>query len=303
MTCRALFRCGLVEQHVFAINRPQSGVAFRAAEVRMHTFKFERRPRVVIEQRGSPLVGVVTADATNRLAVLLELPGMGIDVTSLTLFRSRPEIDMQQANLQVRRLMTSGTRDGAMRTEEFETGGCVVKLRQVAPRCEGMASGATHGLAIGPWLRHAIGELTPVRILVAGRTAETLEAIRRDLQQLRIAALGVTLTASHGNVRSFERESRLPMELERVERRMESLHRMTRLAAIQQRGILELAGVSVAMTVSTLCEFDLEEGRASGWEMALRTLDRRMLPFQRIGTLRMLHDAKLRRLPALHGMA
>lgn len=85
--------------------------------------------------------------------------------------------------------------------------------------------------------------------------------------------------------------------------RAESLHRVARVAAVEYRRMLKLAGVHITVTIGTTCELDLEQRGFAGGDVALCALQCRVFSFEWICGLRMIGDLELRRLPSLDRMA
>ncbi len=97
MARSTFLRRGLVEEDLAIVDRAQRGVAAGAANISVHSFEFEGRSRIVIEDRGLPLVRVVATDTAQRLSVLLELSGVRIGVTTFALPRRGLEIHVEHS--------------------------------------------------------------------------------------------------------------------------------------------------------------------------------------------------------------
>jgi hypothetical protein len=96
---------------------------------------------LVIEERRPPFVCVVATCAVVLAGA--ELMGMRVLMTIAALDRSFREIDPPHRELHIRRLVTLGARNRAMRTHQWERGLTVVKTLQVFPlscRVAGLAS-------------------------------------------------------------------------------------------------------------------------------------------------------------------
>ena len=93
MASCALFRCGLVEEHRLPVDELRQLVAVGAAHVLVRPPQRECRLLLMIEERGSPLHGVVAVDAARNLS-LGELLAVDVFMAIFTLSRRRLEINI-----------------------------------------------------------------------------------------------------------------------------------------------------------------------------------------------------------------
>jgi len=204
-----------------------------------------------------------------------------IGMAVLALFRSGAKIDVQEIRLQLRRTVTIGAGDGAVRSRQHELGRRMVKTRQVFPRRQRMARLASGRLAVLQ-TGHTLSELPAMRIAMACRTRPVLEAkLRRAFERFANSRL-VTIGAGDGDVSARERETRVLMLRQREFRRTEPLHRVTALATVRIRRRRELSEMYISMAVGALAELDLEERRFARGHVTLCARHFRMLAGQRI---------------------
>ena len=79
---------------------------------------------------------------------------------------STGELHVHQRQLHVRRSVAVSAADGAVRTDQWETGLSVVEFRQVLPLFSGVTSLASEGFAGCISCVHACGELAFVHIFM-----------------------------------------------------------------------------------------------------------------------------------------
>jgi hypothetical protein len=164
-----------------------------------------------------------------------------------------------------------------------------------------VANLATGGLA-GTRLHHAFRELAAMRIAVAAGAGAVLEPVPRYFLSSRTQRL-VTITAGHRNMASGQLKPGVLVLRQRECGRPKSLDRVARLATVQQGRGCELSLVSVAVTIHALGELDAIKRCLTRGQMAFLAAYRRVLALQRVTGGFVLHQSKLGRLEAFHGMA
>ncbi len=119
MARRTILWCGLVEEDGLCTDDPSELVALCAADILVRPAQRERSPLLVIEQRGLPLHAVVAFGAASDVR-LRELLPMNVLVAILALSRSGLEIDVDEASLEVGRLVAIAAGRRTMRSQQRE---------------------------------------------------------------------------------------------------------------------------------------------------------------------------------------
>lgn len=124
---------GLIEENLLVFHLLYVRVALSAAYINVNAFQLEERSRVVIKDGRLPFVRVVATRAADHLSVFDKLGGVRIGVTAFAVVRGRLEVNVNQANFQVLRLVAINAGHGAMGAEKFEPGGRVIEFREISP--------------------------------------------------------------------------------------------------------------------------------------------------------------------------
>ena len=122
--------CRLVKEHQVAANGLPEGVASRAGDILMAALERECR-LLVIEKRRLPLVAVVAGGAV--AAARPKLVSVGVLVALAASDRSALELNVQQGEFHVRRLVAIDAGHGTMRALQREFRPLVVEFRQIFP--------------------------------------------------------------------------------------------------------------------------------------------------------------------------
>ena len=128
MTSRAIFGRGFVEEHRFPLHDTNVLVAPGTKHVRVRSFEGKVRALIVIELRRLPAFRAVATRAFRIRAPHRELPGVRVFMASVTSFGRGVEHHILHRHFQVRRLVTVHTRHRAVRPQQREGGGGVIKL-------------------------------------------------------------------------------------------------------------------------------------------------------------------------------
>ena len=136
--------CWSVEEHRVSIDLFPERVACGAGHFFMTTLQ-RKLCLVVIEERGTPLVAVVTSGAITCASA--ELSRMWVFVAFYAGLRGIGELNMHHVEFHVRRLVAIGTGHRTMRTNERKMCSRVVEFRKVFPLTCGVTSDASEGLA------------------------------------------------------------------------------------------------------------------------------------------------------------
>lgn len=131
----------------------------------------------MIEQGRLPLIAVVTSSAV--IHPFSELIAVRIFVAIKAMDRCFREIDVLHGYFEIRRLVAICAADRSMRSNQREARLLMIEVPQVFPILCGMTRLASHGFTGRVMHRHALGELSAVRIFVTRRAAELLEVIQR----------------------------------------------------------------------------------------------------------------------------
>ena len=169
-------RRGLVEEDVLPIYLLLELVAVSAGNSLMAALEGERG-LFVIEERRLPFVAVV---AGGTVAFLFgKLLAVRIFVALAACLRSLAEVDVQHGAFHVRRLVAIRALHGAVRADEGELRGGVIEGVQILPLLGCVACFAAERIALGILLRHALGKLAVMDVLVAGLAVKLREMIER----------------------------------------------------------------------------------------------------------------------------
>ena len=179
----------------------------------------------------------------------------------------------------------------------------MVETLYVDPRPCVMACLAAQGGSIGAPLRHAFLEFALVRIGVARGTGAVLEVEGQNLVRPSAKAGLVAFRAGDRHMGPCENEACVLMFCERKRGAVKVFYRVAILAAILIRRGSELLVVGVLVTIGADDEFHFVDGVFAGRCVALLARDGRVLSLQRIVRGGVFFHAKLRRLPAVHGVA
>ena len=274
MTVSTLRGRKLVEGDGFVADQSRLSMASVAGNVGMASRQRKRSALIVVKNRRHPAHGVVTVRAA-RLAVLVELPGVNIEVTILAVFRGAFERYFANAG---RRLVARAAGNRAVVANEREIRFRVIETFCIDPRFHVVASLAAHGRAIGCALRHLIVELGVMWIGVAGCATPILKIERQYLIETRGHDFFVTLDARNDGVRAFERKSRLLMHGDRKFRPVKIIYAMAAFATILVRGLGELSIVNILVTIEALVELHLIKCIHPRRDVALRAFHAGMLP-------------------------
>ena len=163
MAVRARSRCWFVIKHVSAVYLPLQRMAFRACNILVASAERERC-LAVVEERRSPFVAIVASRAIIHAGS--KLLSMRVFVAFCALCRSPGEVDMNQVQLHVWRLVAVCASDCAMRSEQRERCLRMVKFRQVLPTLGRMASLASRDVTGSIARADAGRELPLVHILM-----------------------------------------------------------------------------------------------------------------------------------------
>lgn len=133
VTGSAVPRSWLVEQNRFACDQLGQLVTLGAAYVLMGSSQRERRPRLMVEERGPPLRRVMAVRAAGD-AVFTKLLAMDIFMAVFTLLRSGFEVDVHQLGFKIERLVAVDTRRGTVCSQQRELRLGVIEARKFLPR-------------------------------------------------------------------------------------------------------------------------------------------------------------------------
>jgi len=120
------------------------------------------------------------------------------------------KVNITQLHFQIWWLMATSATDGAMRSEEWEFRGRVIKPRKVFPRCDCVTRFAAGRLAATN-AQHSFSELSLVRITMTCGARAILKSILGHIFELRRQSWFVTITTRNRKVRACQIESCAPM--------------------------------------------------------------------------------------------
>ena len=151
----------------------------------------------------------------------------------------------------------------------------MIELRQVLPRRDGVTCFAA-SLPSVVYSRHSIPELSIVRIAMAGCARAIIESILRHIFEARGHSWLVAVATWNRKVCACQIEFGVLVHGERKSRRLETLHSVAVLAAVDVRRRGELTEVFVLVAISAGCELQLVHRCCARWRVALCTCNIRM---------------------------
>jgi len=168
----------------------------------------------------------------------------------------------------------------------------MVKTADINPRFGVVAGLAAERRSIGALLRHAILELSLVRIHVTGSAGTFIEVERENFVGSSAEAGFVTFRAGYGHVRAGQLKSSVLVLGNRECRAMEILYRVAIFAAVLVGRGGELLVVSVLVTIGAGRELHFVESVFAGRRVAFVAGDGDMFTLERIVRRRMFLHAE-----------
>ena len=166
-----------------------------------------------------------------------------------------------------------------------------------------MAGFAAELGAVRPEAFLTVAELAMVRVLVTTRAGFVSKGKRNNFVFSAANPHFMAFCASHGGVRSGQRELGLSVLGDGKQRAMPIRHRVAALAAVLERRFCKLAVVRIFVADRAACKLNFVNRFLAGRKVALVALHFRVLSLERILGSRVFLDAKCGRLPALDLMA
>jgi len=200
-------------------------------------------------------------------------------------------------------LVTFVTRDAAVTSDQWEFCFRMVEAANVNPGSSAVACFAAQGSAIGAFGRHALVEFALMRIHVAGRAGAVLEMERQNLVRSSAEAGLVALRAGYGLVGPGQHEACVLVLRDGERRAMEVLYGVAILATILVGSGGKLFVMGVLVAIHARRELHFVESILTGRRVAFFAGDGRMFSLERVMRSRVFLHAKLRRLPAIDGVA
>lgn len=261
----AIFAMGwrwFVEEHHRAIHLLPQHVTGRAGHIFMSALQCEQSC-VVVEERGTPLVRVVTRRAIAASGA--ELIRMWVFVTIAAIDGRFREVNMHHRALQIGRTVALGARHSAMRTHQRKARVRMIEPRHIAPCLGGVTRLAAEDATARAVPSHTLRELAPVYVLVAGCAAQIREVIER---YLCTGSRLVAFVTRHCCMTSSERKWALLVHGQREGGCLERGFVVALLAAVVPRraGKLPFVLILVAVHASRKCQ--LEAGLLASRDMA-----------------------------------
>ena len=142
-----------------------------------------------------------------------------------------------------------------------------------------------------------------MRIIVATGAVQTLPVIDHGRLRLELRRFLVTVGAWNRDVPACQHKVRLLVFRKAESRRLVTLKIVAAVACVEVRSRGKLCSMLVGVTVGAALELNLEQRVLPFRDVALHTLQSRMLALQRIRAGGMLLHRKGRGLPSLHGVA
>jgi len=258
----------------------------------------------MIKRGGNPaLVHMAIRALRNRVTVLGldgELAGVGIHVAGFALLRRALELNFVGTG---EHLVAFAAGNSAMSPDQWEFRFRMVETADVDPGLGAVARFAAERSAIGAFLRHAVFEFALMDILVAGGARAVRKMERQNLVRSSAQAHFVALRAGYRHVGSGQHEMSVLVLGNGKRRAMKVLNGMAILAAVLVWSGGKLLVMRVLMAIRAGREFNFVQSVFAGRRVAFIASDGHMFSFERILRRRVLFHSKLRRLPALNGVA
>ena len=208
MTGFALSRCRLVKKHGLPLDLVGNFVAVITGDIPVSTLERKWSALVVVKLRWLPACRVMATGTVGGLFAGGELAGVGIGVTSGTVFRRGAKINIFQAGFERRRSMAVTAGYAAVSAEERKFCFRMIKAVEFLPSCGRMASFAACRRSFRTLRLHLFAKLPFVRILVTCRAGAVFELVfhgRRRTERNRLVAI----QAENGSVPAGKGKARL----------------------------------------------------------------------------------------------
>ena len=300
VTCNALQRRGLVEEHLFVADESKGIVTAIAFHALVSALQRKFRALVVVKRRRHPSLRSMALCAWHSCGSGHELPAMGIQMALLASRRRSLELNFMRTR---RWLVAAIARHCSMGSQERELRLAVVKTTDVYPRFCVVARFAPERTAIAALTRHPLAKFAVVRIRVAGRASAICKMEGCNFVDRVGDSCFVAIIAGNGHVRAREREFRLSMLGNRKQRTVKVLNGVATFAAIIVRRGGKLPGMDVFVAVHAVCKLHVVNCCLAGRDVALRAFHLGVLAFQGVVRACVLFRSEQRRLPAFCGMA
>ncbi len=300
MTCNALQRRGLVEEHLFVVHEAKRIVTAVAFHAFVPTLQREFRALVVVKHRRHPSLRGVALCAWDSLRFHGELASMRICMALIASLRRSLELNFVRAR---RWLVAVIARYCPMGSQERELGLTVVKTTDVYPRFCVVARFAPKRTAITALTRHPLAKFAMVRIGMAASATAIFKMEGRHFVDRAGGAHFVAVITWNGHVRARQRKLGLSMLGNRKQRTVEVLNGVAAFAPIIVRRGGKLAGMNVFVAVHAVCKLHVVNCCLAGREVALPAFHLGVLAFQRVVRACVFLHPEQRRFPAFDGMA
>ena len=165
-----------IDDHSLAGHFLGQFVAVQAGDILVGAIEGIPRPRIVIELRGFPACGVMTAGAVGSFRPGSELVRMDVVMAPGAQLRSSCEIHVLQGHFHNGWTMTINAGDPAVRARQREFRRRVVEARQFLPLPRCVTRLATRNGAVRQLGLHLRAEFAPMRILVTHRAGPIVES-------------------------------------------------------------------------------------------------------------------------------
>jgi hypothetical protein len=162
----ALSWCRLVEKDGLPLDLAGNFVAVVTGDISVSTLERKRSALVVVKLRWLPACRIMATGTVGGLFASCELTGVGIGVTSVTVFRRDAEINIFQAGFERLRAMAVGASYAAVSSEERKFCFRMIKAVKFLPPSGRMASFAARKRTVRTLRFHLFAKLPFVRILV-----------------------------------------------------------------------------------------------------------------------------------------
>ena len=300
MTIRAIFRRRFVEQNRFALNLALQGMAHGAAHICVRPCQRELSAFIVVKRRGRPALVHMAIPTFCDSVLGRKLAAVRIRMAGFAILRRSLELNLVRTGGHLVAFVTCGR---AMRSQQCKFCFRMVEASNVDPGSGAVAGFAAQGGSIGALLRHALLEFSLVGIHVAGGARPVLEMERQNLVRSSGKAGFVALRAGDGHVSPGQHKAGVLVLGNGERRAMKVLYGVAILAAVLVRRGGKLLVMRILMAIRAGRELHFVDRVFSGRRVAFVAGHGRMFSFQRIVRSRVLLHAKLRWLPALHGVA
>ena len=238
-------------------------------------------PGIVIKCRRFPFKDTVATRTFRRAPALFELSGVDIVMAPGADSRRRFERHILHTGFEITPPVAGVARHGPVRTLQRKISRVVIEALDPFPVTGCVACFTALEGPVRLHGRHALRELTPVRIFMTLGATVQLESIFHGGRRDDVRPALVAIDAQHSPMGPGEREAALHVACQGKSGRLESLHVVAGLAPVVLWRVRKLAFVDIRVAYDAGIALEHEDGVGTVRHVALAANDCRMLVFQR----------------------